>query len=70
MKTSTAPVENSINMSAKAAMPYALAGANESNSQPAPHTAKPSTRQGPGPMRRLIRLPKTLATTVPKPMPM
>ena len=37
--------------------PNALAGANDSINQPAPQIAKPSVRQGPGPMRRLRRLP-------------
>ena len=57
MNTSTAPAENSSSISAKAATPQALAGATASSSQPAPQTAKPSTRQRPGPMRRLMRLP-------------
>ena len=70
MNTSTAPAENSISISANAATPNAFAGATASSSQPAPQTAKPSTRHGPGPIRRLMRLPKTLATIVPRPMPM
>ena len=61
MKISTAPVENSVSISANAATPQAFAGATASSSQPAPHTAKPRTRHGPGPMRRLMRLPNTLA---------
>jgi hypothetical protein len=69
MKMNTAPVENIISMHAKAATPSAFAGATASSSQPAPQTAKPSRRQGPGPIRLLIRLPNTLAITVPTPMP-
>ena len=69
MKMNTAPIENIISMSAKAATPQALAGATASSSQPAPQTAKPRIRQGPGPMRPLMRLPNTLASTVPRPMP-
>ena len=69
MKMKTAPVENIISISANAATPQALAGATASISQPAPQTAKPSSRHGPGPMRRLMRLPNTLASTVPTPMP-
>ena len=70
MKMKTAPVENSISMSANAATPQAFAGARARVSQPAPQTAKPTIRHGPGPMRRLMRLPNTLASTVPAPMPM
>ena len=38
--------------------PKALAGATASSSQPTPQTAKPSTRQGPGPMRAEMRWPE------------
>ena len=68
MKISTAPVENIISVAVKAATPQALAGATESSSQPAPQIAMPSTRLGPGPTRRLMRLPKTLARIVPAPI--
>ena len=69
MKMKTAPVENIISISANAATPHAEAGATASISQPAPHTAKPRRRHGPGPMRRLMRLPRMLASTVPRPIP-
>jgi hypothetical protein len=45
-----------------------LTGATESTSQPTPQIAMPVTRLGPGPKRRLIRLPKTLARMVPTPI--
>ena len=69
MKMNTAPVENIVSVSANAATPQLFAGASASSSQPAPHTAKPRIRHGPGPMLRLVRLPNTLAITVPTPMP-
>ncbi len=68
MKISTAPALNSSSTNANVATPKALAGATASSSQPAAHTAKPITRQGPGPTRRLMRLPNTLAMIVPRPM--
>ena len=68
MKISTAPVENIISVQANAATPQAFSGAMESSSQPAPQMAMPSTRLGPGPKRLLMRLPDTLAITVPRPI--
>ena len=69
MKMNTAPALNNSSMRANAATPKALAGASASSVQPLPQIAKPSTRQGPGPMRRLMRWPSMLATMVPTPMP-
>ena len=68
MKISTAPTPNSISVVAKAATPHGPGGAAASSSQPQPHRAMPSRRQGPGPILLLIRLPKMLASTVPAPM--
>lgn len=63
MKMNTAPMENNSSINAKAATPHAPAGAAASSNQPLPQKAKPITKLFPGPKRRVMRWPSTLANT-------
>ena len=69
MKISTPPTPPSSSMATKASTPTWPAGHNQGSTQPAAHSTKPISIDGPGPMRSLSRLPYRLAAMVPAPRP-